>query len=86
MLKVTKVTKLTLFSVRQLNPITWGGGGLFGPDHQIIDHNLKRLNLAPPDLVTFSSYLLVTFWQNFNKINSPGGCGAVSEMRISETD
>ena len=25
-----------------LNPITYGGGGgLFGPDHQIIDHNSK---------------------------------------------
>ena len=23
------------------NPITYGGGGLFGPDHQIIDHNSK---------------------------------------------
>ena len=23
-----------------INPITWGGG-LFGPDHQIIDHNSK---------------------------------------------
>ena len=25
----------------RLNPITYGGGGLFGPDHQIIDHNSK---------------------------------------------
>ena len=23
------------------NPITYGGGGLFGPDHQIIDRNSK---------------------------------------------
>ena len=30
---------------------------------------LKRLNLAPPNLATFSFFLLVTFWQNFNKIN-----------------
>ena len=26
--------------IRVLNPITYGGG-LFGPDHQIIDHNSK---------------------------------------------
>ena len=34
----------------------------------------KRLNLAPPKLVTFGFYLLGVFWQNFSKINSPGGC------------
>ena len=27
--------------VFSINPITYGGGGLFGPDHQIIDHNSK---------------------------------------------
>ena len=48
-------------------------GGLFGLDHQTIEHNSK-LNLAPPNLVTFSFYLLGTFWQNFSKISSPGGC------------
>ena len=26
-------------SCTTFNPITYGGGGLFGPDHQIIDHN-----------------------------------------------
>ena len=34
---------------------------------------LKRLNLAPPNLVIFSFYLLVTFCQNFSKVNLPGG-------------
>ena len=29
--------------------------------------------LAPPNLVTFSFHLLDTFWQNFSKIDSPGG-------------
>ena len=26
---------------KYLNPITYGGGGLFGKDYQIIDHNSK---------------------------------------------
>ena len=34
---------------------------------------LTWLNLAPPNLVTSSFYLLGTFWQNFSKISSPGG-------------
>ena len=34
---------------------------------------LKRFYLAPPNLVTFCFYLLDTFWQNFSKINLPGG-------------
>ena len=38
---------------------------------------LKRLNLANPNLVTFSSYLSDTFWHNFKKINSPRGVAAV---------
>ena len=51
-----------------------GGGGFFGQDHQIIDHNSKTALLVSPNLVTFSFYLLDTFWQNFSKIDSPGGC------------
>ena len=41
---------------------------------RLLTITLKRLYLAPPNLVTFSFYLLDTFWQNFSKIDSPGGC------------
>ena len=44
------------------------------PTVRLLTITLKRLNLAPPNLVTFSFYLLDTFWQNFSQINSPGGC------------
>ena len=54
-------------------------GGLFIPDHQIIDHNSKTALPAPPNWVTFCLYLHVlnTFWHNFNEIDSPGGVAAV---------
>ena len=45
----------------------------------------KQLYLSPPNLVTFCFYLLDTFWQNFSKIDSPGGVAAVVfEMRRLE--
>ena len=56
-----------------LNPITYGEGGGFILDDQIIDHNSKTALLAPPNWVTFCFYLLNTFWQNISKIDSPGG-------------
>ena len=58
------------------NPITYkggGGGGFMAQTTRLLIITLKRLNVAPPNLVTFSFYLLVTFWQNVNKISSPGG-------------
>ena len=61
----------------RFNPITYGwgvgGGGLLARTIRLLTITLKQLNLAPPNLVTFTFYLLVTFWQNFNKINLPGG-------------
>ena len=45
---------------------------------------LKRLNLEPPNLVTYSFYLSITFWQNFDEINSQGVAAAVFDMRISK--
>ena len=38
---VASPIKLNFKPTVPLNPITYGGGGLFGPDHQIIDHNSK---------------------------------------------
>ena len=40
---------------------------------RLLSITLKRLYLAPPNLVTCSFYLLDTIQQNFSKINSPGG-------------
>ena len=58
-----------------LNPITYGGGGgAFGPDHQIIEQNPKTALSSTSELGDFYFYLLDTFWQNFCKIDSPGGC------------
>ena len=64
-------------SLLHLNNITYGGGGgLFGPDHQIINRNFET-DLAPPNLVTFCFYLLDTFWQNFSKNRFARGFAAV---------
>ena len=56
----------------QLNPITYGGGFL-ARTIRLSTTTLKRLYLAPPNLVTFCFYLLDTLWQNFSKIDLPGG-------------
>ena len=55
-----------------LNPITYRRG-LFGPDHQIIDHSSKAAPSSTSKLgeVLFLS-IIDTFWQNFCKIDSPG--------------
>ena len=56
------------------NPITYGGGGGFlARTIRLSATTLKRLYLAPPNLVTFCFYLLDTLWQNFSKIDLPGG-------------
>ena len=55
---------------------------LFGPDFsslvartiRLLTITLKRLHLALPNLVTFCFFFLLdTFWQKFNKIDSPWG-------------
>ena len=56
-----------------LNPITYGGGGFLARTIRLSTTTLKRLYLAPPNLVTFCFYLLDTLWQNFSKIDLPGG-------------
>ena len=56
-----------------INPITYGGRGFLAQIIRLLTVTLKRLYLAPPNLVTFCFYLLATFWQNFSKIDSPGG-------------
>ena len=58
------------------NPITCGGGGggFLARTIRLLTITLRRLYLAPENLATFSFYLLDTFWQNFIKIDSPGGC------------
>ena len=56
------------------------GGG--GSTIRLLTITHKRLFLALPKMVTFSFYLLRTFWQNFSKISSSGGDPvAVFEMR-----
>ena len=59
---------------KTFNPITYGGGGAFlARTIRLSTTTLKRLYLAPPNLVTFCFYLLDTLWQNFSKIDLPGG-------------
>ena len=41
---------------------------------------LKWLYLTPSNLVAFCFYLLDTFWQNFSKIDSPGGGGGLLQL------
>ena len=56
----------------RLNPVVYqggGGGGLFGSTIRLLTITQKRLNLASPNLATFSFYLLGTFSQNFSKIS-----------------
>ena len=57
----------------KLNHITYGGGGLFGPDHQIIDHNSKTALSSTSKLGDFLilsiRHILAEFWQ----IYIPGG-------------
>ena len=79
---------LSKFSTERVNPITYGeGGGLLVRTIRLWTITLKRLYLAPLGLATFSLYLLDTFWQNFSKINLPGGgrvAAFVFEMRRLE--
>ena len=59
-----------------VNPITYegeGGAGFLVRTIRLLTITLKRFYLAPLNFVTFSFYLLDTFWQNFNKIDCPGG-------------
>ena len=55
--------------ISHLNPITYGGGGFLARTVRLSSTTLKRLYLAPPNLVTFCFYLLETFWQNFSNID-----------------
>ena len=61
------------FCFSLINPITYGGGGFLARTIRLSTTTLKRLYLAPPNLVTFCFYLLDTLWQNFSKIDLPGG-------------
>ena len=47
-------------------------GGPFAQTIRLLTFTLKRFNLAYRNFVTFSFYLLSTFWQNVRKIR--GGC------------
>ena len=52
-----------------INPITYGGGkGFLAQTIRLLTITLKRLYLAPPNLVTLSFDLLDTF-----RYDSPGG-------------
>ena len=48
--------------------------GAFCSDHQIIDHNFETVVSSTSKHGAFCFYLLDIFWQNFSKIDSPGGC------------
>ena len=64
------------------------GGGLFGPDHQIIDPNSKTAQCGTSKLgdLQFLCIMVVTFWQNFNKSIHQGIAAAVFEMRLRKIE
>ena len=53
-----------------INPTTYR---LLAKTSTLLTITLKWLYLTPQNLVTFCFYLLDTSWQNFSKIDSPGG-------------
>ena len=59
----------------KLNHLTYGGRGFLVLTIRLLTIILKRLYLAPPNLVTFLFCLLDTFWQNFSKSIYRGGGG-----------
>ena len=63
-------TAVENMDISGLNPITYAGEGLFGPDHRLLTITLKRHYLVTPNLVTLGFYLLGTFWL---KIDLPRG-------------
>ena len=76
----------SILYLNSFNPITYGGrGGLLAWTIRLLTITLKQLNLAPPNLVTFTFNLLVTFLQNFKKFDLPWRVAAsVFEMRCFE--
>ena len=60
-------------TIEDFNPITYGGGGFLARTIKIIDHNSKTALSSTSQLGDFCFYLLDTLWQNFSKIDSPGG-------------
>ena len=59
-------------------PVTYGRGkaggeGFLAQTIRLLTVTLRRLNLAHPNVVTCTFYLLGIFWQNLRKIDSPGG-------------
>ena len=66
----------------------WGGGG-GGSDSCFTAAILKPLRLLLPNFVTFSFYPLDIFWQNFRKLNFPGGSSCFSffiEMSVKNVE
>ena len=63
------------------NPINSGEGGFLARTIRSLTITLKRLYLAPPNLVTFCFYLLDTFWQILAKSIHQGVAAVVFEMR-----
>ena len=60
-----------------------GGGGLLPWTIRLFTITTKQLYLSPPNLVTF--VFIRRIWQNFSKIDLPGGFAAVVfEMRRLE--
>ena len=68
------------------NPITYGGGGggAFGWDHQIIDHNSKMAVSSTSKSGDFCFYLLDTFGRILGKSIHQGVAAVVFEMRRLE--
>ena len=55
-------------------------GGLFGPDHQIIDHNSKTALSSTSKLGDFFVLSITHIFQNFSKIDSPVGGGGLQQL------
>ena len=60
----------------KFNPIAYGRGGgeILSHTTIVLAVTLKPLKLWLPNFVTSCFHLFATIWENFSKIDLPGGC------------
>ena len=71
-MKEDPLVNIIKFPQGAFNPIAYGGGFL---SHTtiVLAATLKPLKLWLPNFVTSCFYLFATIWENFSKIDLPGG-------------
>ena len=61
-----------------------GGGGFLSHTTIVLAATVKPLKLWLPNFVTSCFYLFATIWENFSKIDRPGGCYSHFQTRAHE--